>query len=447
MDKLREKSAYTTSIIRNTMSSILRLLGLLVFTGIHALFASELETERIVVPIGGNSWVRGGVQEKVTKDGFENWTDAGAILDTYIRFAENGPVKLFLKAGITGSSKVRITLGKTSKDVLLAAGVAQEYYIGEWTIPSGGYQKIELRGLTKTGASFGTPTEWILEGENLASTTAFVKNNQDNYFYWGRRGPSVHLNYPTSAAENIEWFYNEVTVPKGQDIIGSYFMANGFAEGYFGMQVNSEDERRILFSVWSPFKTDNPEAIPEDQRINMVQKGQNVYTGEFGNEGAGGQSYLKYNWKAGNTYRFLLQGRPTGDSTTTYTAYFYAPEEGKWQLIASFKRPKTDTYLKRLHSFLENFIPTTGDTPRRVYFGNQWTRSADGFWKEITESKFSADATARKGFRLDFVGGAEKRRYYLQNCGFFNETTPIGETFRRRASQKTPRIAWGDLPK
>ena len=31
-------------------------------------------------------------------------------------------------------------------------------------------------------------------------------------------------------------------------------MANGFGEGYFGIQVNGPNERRVLFSVWSPFK-------------------------------------------------------------------------------------------------------------------------------------------------------------------------------------------------
>lgn len=247
MNKLTEGSTYTNSIIRNTMSSKLRLL--LSFIGIHALFATNLEREKIVVPIGGNSWVRGGHQEKVTKEGLDNWTDAGAILDTYVWFTENVPVKLFLRASITGSSKVRITIGEDSKDIFFEEGVEKEHFVGEWNIPSVGYQTIKLQGLTKTSATFGTASEWILEGINLGTMTAFVKNNQDNYFYWGRRGPLVHLNYPTSAEEKIEWFYNEVTVPKGQDIIGSYFMANGFAEGYFGMQVNSENERRILFSV------------------------------------------------------------------------------------------------------------------------------------------------------------------------------------------------------
>ena len=52
-----------------------------------------------------------------------------------------------------------------------------------------------------------------------------------------------------------------MTIPKNNDVVGSYFMANGFAEGYFGIQVNSETERRILFSVWSPYKTDDPNSI------------------------------------------------------------------------------------------------------------------------------------------------------------------------------------------
>ena len=33
---------------------------------------------------------------------------------------------------------------------------------------------------------------------------------------------------------NTEYFYNEVTVPLGEDKIGSYFMSNGFNGGYFG---------------------------------------------------------------------------------------------------------------------------------------------------------------------------------------------------------------------
>src|SRR5690606_21222867 len=90
----------------------------------------------------------------------------------------------------------------------------------------------------------------------------YVQNDQGNMFYWGRRGPSVHLQYQFPRSTPLTYAYSEITVPKGQDAIGSYFMANGFGEGYFGMQVNSDTERRVLFSVWSPFQTDNPADIP-----------------------------------------------------------------------------------------------------------------------------------------------------------------------------------------
>ena len=68
---------------------------------------------------------------------------------------------------------------------------------------------------------------------------------------WSRRGPSCHLGYTLPTNEDINYFYNEVTIPKGEDKIGSYFMANGFGEGYFGMQVNSEtkEESFSLYGV------------------------------------------------------------------------------------------------------------------------------------------------------------------------------------------------------
>ena len=73
-----------------------------------------------------------------------------------------------------------------------------------------------------------------------------------------------------------------MAVLKGSDLLGSYFMANGFAEGYFGIQVNSETERIILLSLWSPLKTDDPTSIPEDQKIKLLKKGDDVISNDFG---------------------------------------------------------------------------------------------------------------------------------------------------------------------
>jgi hypothetical protein len=242
----------------------------------------------------------------------------------------------------------------------------------------------------------------------------------------------------------VSYYYNEVTVPQGEDKVGSYFMANGFGEGYFGIQVNSETERRILFSVWSPFHTDDPKSIPDEQKIHLLKKGKDVHSGEFGNEGSGGQSYRKYFWKAGITYKFLLKGVPDGKGNTDYTAWFFVPEENAWNVIASFKRPQTNTYLKRFHSFLENFSPNQGYLGRKVDFGNQWVY--DGQWKAVQAASFSVDNTYRANQRIDAIGGITKNGYFLRNGGFFNDIVKPGSTFEFMNKNSAPKIDFDKLP-
>ena len=402
-------------------------------------FGTVVAADGVYIPLGGNAWIKGGKTTKITDKGITEWGNSGEVIEIYVRLAKAGELNIYLNARTAGASQLEVSvLGKSQKVVLNQK--SEKFWAGKWLVEASGYIKIAVRGISKTSPTFAEINGITIDGSAVNEQTVFVKDNNDSYFYWGRRGPSVHLNYTMPENEDTEWFYNEITVPKGQDVIGSYYMANGFAEGYFGMQVNSETERRILFSVWSPFHTDDPRSIPKDEQIKMLGKGKDVYTGEFGNEGSGGQSYLKYNWKAGNTYRFLLRGKPTGDSTTTYTAYFFAPEENQWRLIASFERPKTQTYLKRFHSFLENFIPETGDVRREVNFGNQWVKSTLGKWSELTEAKFTADATARKGYRLDYAGGQQNDMFFLKNCGFFNGSTVIDALFKRQAAGKEPDI-------
>jgi len=266
-------------------------------------------------------------------------------------------------------------------------------------------------------------------------------------FYWGRRGPSVHLAYEVPRDTAVEYAYGEITVAEGDDPPGSYFMANGFGEGYFGIQVNGPTERRVLFSVWSPFPTDDPRTIPEDQRVELLAKGPQVRAGEFGDEGSGGQSYLVYPWQAGRTYRFLTRVVPDGKGSTVYTSWFGAEHEKEWRLIASFRRPRTDIYLKGFHSFLENFDPGTGNHPRRGQHGNIWVRDAEGGWRECLRARFSVDATGQGGHRLDFDGGATDSMFYLRNCGFFTGTTKPGDAFERTsAAAGPPEIDLANLP-
>ncbi|MBS1748525.1 MAG: DUF3472 domain-containing protein [Bacteroidetes bacterium] len=400
------------------------------------------------VPIGGNTWVYNAPAGKklITKQGIKNWDDTSTYFKTYIRFSKTGTLFLKIKAKSEAICKLSISIGKKWHECKVKNSEYRLYDAGKWDITDTGYVAITLRGVQKSGINFADISDFEISGTVTEGAMAYTPNDEGNFFYWGRRGPSVHLNYPFDDTVKTNWFYNEVTVPKGNDIVGSYFMAIGFGEGYFGMQVNSNTERRILFSVWSPFSTDDPKKIPDDMRIKLLKKGTSVQSGEFGNEGSGGQSFLRYNWKPGITYKFLLHGQPGADSSTVYTAYFFAPERATWELVASFKRPHTHTYLKRFHSFLENFIPEQGDKTREVFFGNQWIHDKGGNWISLKKAIFTYDNTAARGYRMDFTGGIMGDRFYLRNCGFFNNYTMYKSAFERLSEGKIPEINLEDLP-
>ncbi|HVW97426.1 MAG TPA: DUF3472 domain-containing protein [Mucilaginibacter sp.] len=402
----------------------------------------------LTVPVGGNSWRLGKdtLGGKVTDNGITAWTHSEVRFVTWFRIARKGSIKLWLNLKVPdGVSHLTVSMLNSTKRITATGAGWQDQYAGEWQAADTGYVAVYLSGIRKTGKSFADVSNIKLSGSAINNQTAFVKNNEGNYFYWGRRGPSVHLSYEQPANTNIEWFYNEVTVPKGNDVIGSYFMADGFGEGYFGMQVNSPTERHILFSVWSPFSTDDPKKIPEDQKIRLLKKGPDVHAGEFGNEGSGGQSYMLYNWKAGNTYKFLIRARPAANNHTEYTAWFFAPEVNKWQLIASFSRPETATYLRHLHSFLENFEPEAGMKTRRVLFTNQWAADENGKWIEFSKARFTTDNTGNIGYRKDYAGGVEGDAFYLKNCGFFNHFTTPKIWLERSATGKQPDIDLNEL--
>lgn len=387
------------------------------------------------VPAGGNVWITKG-PGRVAPEGIVEGNES-TVSTGYVRLTPGElSVALVLK-GETAAG-VRVTINGLERGVSLGPeGPAHD--AGTWSINHEGYVPITVAGHGK-----GLLEGFMLKGSAVTPSTTYVKDNEGSFFYWGRRGPSVHLRYDLGDHQELEYFYSEVKVPEGNDVIGSYYMANGFADGYFGFQVNGESERRILFSVWSPFRTDDPKSIPPEDRVILVEKGEGVYTGEFGNEGSGGQSYLRFPWKAGTTYGFLLRAQPDGTSTT-YTAWFYSPETGRWNLIAGWRRPKKSVYLSSLYSFLENFIPESGNRERRAYFGNAWVRDINGRWMELTRATFTGDNTARKNYRKDYGGGVDGDAFYLRNCGFFSDFTTLDQLFVRPAMGKPPAIDFSSL--
>lgn len=419
---------------------------LLALSAFSAKIISTQPLNSQAIPIGGNTYqTHGSNEEKIGITGIQTWTNSDSEFSVFVKSAEETVISLDLDIlSQESKSTIIVELNGQSHTVTLSPESTDIIAVGEFELVKG-YNEIKLRGIEKAGTHFAKIKNLMIKSE-IELRLDFVKDNNDNRFYWGRRGPSVHLSYTLPRETNFKWFYNEVTVPEGSDPIGSYFMANGFAEGYFGIQVNSQTERRVLFSVWSPFETDNPREIPGEEKIILLKKGNDVYTGEFGNEGSGGQSFLKYNWKTGRTYSFLNSVAPDGKGNTTYTAYFLDPEVGEWMLIASFLRPKTDTWYERPHSFLENFIPESGHLERTAKYENQWAADQNGNWVDLTEAKFTGDDIAKRGFRKDFAGGERDGQFYLRNGGFFDGFVELNSMHKRASTGVAPAVYFTKLP-
>jgi hypothetical protein len=243
--------------------------------------------------------------------------------------------------------------------------------------------------------------------------------------------------YPIPKETRIAAFYSEVTAV--EDPIWTFYMACGWHRGYFGMQVNSPAERRIIFSVWdSGGEPQDRNNVAEQDRVQLVAKGKGVVTNAFGGEGTGGHSHLVYPWKTGETQRFLVTAEPVDDTHTVYAGHYLQPNTDRWTLISSWRAPREGGYLRRPHSFSENFVGRNGHLRRKALFGNQWIRTDDGRWIELTTAKFSHDPTGRND-RLDRFMGVEGDQFFLSHGGFISGYTEYGESFDRPGLAKPPR--------
>ncbi|MES2127445.1 MAG: DUF3472 domain-containing protein [Pseudomonadota bacterium] len=394
-------------------------------------------TPAATIALAGNGFIATAAPsatEIINDNGLANWTSAGTVTSAWFRVTNPGSLTVALLGHLSGSSSstVKVTVNGTPFNVALSGSQNSSFVAGTVNVAAAGYVKVDLQGVSKSGGYFGDISAIQVAGS--ATTSGLNYANDPANYYWSRRGPSVNIGYTTPA--NTEYFYNEVTVPVGEDKIGTYAMANGFSQGYMGIQVNSATERRVLFSVWD---ADN------GAKTTLVTKGPGVVDNSFGGEGTGGQAYLLFNWVAGQTYKFITRARPDGTGSTNYSAWFAAPGSA-WRLIATWKRPNTTTYLTGTHSFLENFIDTNGYLGRKAQYGNQWARNTSGVWSEVTTATFHGDATAANAQRLDYAGGLDGGKFYLRNGGFFSPPVALDQSFTRAATGLNPNIDVSTLP-
>lgn len=386
----------------------------------------------LTVPVGGNAYVTtlaSGGTETVTATALTNWTNANSIFTAYFRLGTIGELTVKVKArSPSGNSSIKVNVNGSPFTVNITDTAYTLLDVGTVNITSAGYVTVALQGLSKTGANYGEVSDLVISGSSVASNVIFASNPVN--FYWERRGAAPNLGYTTPS--NTEWFYSEITVPNGEDALGSYYMANGFSGGYFGMQVNSPTKRIFLFSVWDP-------AVG---KTTLVQKGDGVEYTTFAHEGSGGGGSLTYNWITGNTYGFLTHGVPDGLGNTLFSCWFYAPELSAWKFMGTWKRPNTNTYLTGVHSFLENYMDTYGYLSRKAIYGNQWARTASGTWTEVTTASYNGGHDERK----DYAGGVVNGQFYMQTGGYFANFVETGVSFTKAASGQTPAVNLATLP-
>ena len=403
-----------------------RLTTLLVI--LNSLFGSA-SAELVVPAFTAYAEPDGGSIEISSERGISRWKDKG---EHALWFGEiKKPGKLTARLQIQGDEgrRYRLTIDATPHEAIAQGGVLD---FGDYEIQQPGYVRLELAALSDADGR-GQIGALVLSGP--ASVDAHFN------LLPRRNAASVHLKYLTPEGAEIAVFYSEVTAV--EDPVATYYMACGFSRGYFGMQVNSATERRLIFSVWdagSGQSAKDRSNVAADDQTQLLAKGEGVEAHVFGNEGTGGHSHFSYSWKTGEAQKFFVTAKADG-SHTIYSGYWYHPEQKAWMLMASFRAPKDGKLLRGLYSFSENFGGSNGQLRRKALFGSQWIADVAGRWTELTQAKFSHDATGKTD-RLDRFMGVERGQFFLSHGGFIAGTTPYGEAFTRPATGKPPVIQW-----
>ncbi|HQR93594.1 MAG TPA: DUF3472 domain-containing protein, partial [Sediminibacterium sp.] len=370
--------------------------------------------------------------------GVSNWTNLDQKLSYHFYLRKTGPLELSLQVrNPEGVSKLQVVLDKQT--FTLSVPKSDKFTsikIGTVNMKDTGFHVIHIKGLSKSSKMIAEIASIGCKGP---ATVGMHFNQKER-----RNAASVHLRYPFSDTSRVIAFYNELTIPAGADQVHSYYMANGFARGYFGIQVNSEKERRIIFSVWDAGnEAVDRGKVADSNRVQLLAKGNGVVANDFGNEGTGGHSHWVYPWKTGQVYKFLVTALPdSATNTTIYSGYCFLPELQQWKLIAAFKAPKDGKWLRNLYSFNENFVGLNGQLQRRAQFGNQWIQRENGTWLELTNASFSYDATGKAGDRIDYGAGVQDGQFFLWNGGFEAPTAQYGQVFTRSPLQSRPAIDW-----
>ena len=352
------------------------------------------------------------------------WNDPKQRLVWYGEARAAGSLHLRIRLENATTGTLRMTVGGTTH-----VGVAREDGVEFGSFPV-------TKGPVRAALAYSSGSGPEVRSLECDGDVRWAKSSR-------RNAASVHLRWPTPKDAEVVWFTNEAAMRT--DPQWSYTMACGFARGYFGMQVNSPTERRIIFSVWDAGDEAVDRAkVDAKDRVTLVAKGPGVVADSFGNEGTGGHSHLVFPWRTGSTVRFLVGCRVEGDKTL-YAGYFQPPGSREWRLVAAFRAPKDGKPLRDLYSFSEDFVGANGQKWRESVFGNGWIGLKDGTWLPLKKAVFTTDGHG-KTERWDYDAYVREGRFHLRHGGFVSGSAKYGDTLELTRAPKRPRIDPPALP-
>jgi hypothetical protein len=227
-----------------------------------------------------------------------------------------------------------------------------------------------------------------------------------------RAARSLHWGWP---APEAEIFCNSMVIE--QSVRGSYFMACGWNTGYFGIQELGNGKKVIIFSVWDPTKGDDQNKVAIEERVECLFSDPEMRIKRFGGEGTGGQCMGDFDWKIGETNRFLVRAAPE-ETKTAYSGFVYDNEKKKWRQLVTFRTLTGGQRLKGLYSFVEDFrrdYKSAGEI-RKARFADGWVKTAAGDWTALVRGRFTASGATWEA-RDSINAGLENGWLFLQTGG------------------------------
>jgi hypothetical protein len=220
-----------------------------------------------------------------------------------------------------------------------------------------------------------------------------------------------HLWWNLEKQEKAVCLYGEITVLATHPAVyycGANWHPGEAAGGYCGIQDNSLQERRTIFSIWDTAPTLHPKVTQAD-RLTIFNR--------FGGEGEGAHTHMFWDWKVGDTFQFFVRKRPgTAAGTTDASYYIFDGKSKKWRRSATITCPNGDKKAAAsvatiggggLASFLENFLGKDRDIAKlalyRLWLGSDLTAmkcltraQGDGTWGQLHDAYFLAEGGNRE---------------------------------------------------